>query len=323
MIRRCPRISVIICTWNRSDGIRAALGGLARQTLPPEEFEALVVDNNSRDDTRQVVASIASTAPYPVHYILETRQGKCWALNAGITAANGEIVACLDDDCVPDDDWLAQIAGAFEREEVGIVGGPCLSVFSEDVRADEYRHFLGRRFFGDFAPYTAFTEIFDKNLPLGMNLAFRKEVADAVGGFDVRLGPRPEAHFGREETAFIRAAQRAGYRVFYSPSMVVRHHIQDGRVTWEAIRRQGYFSGRGVCKERYGRAARGSLIRKVAPTLIFTAELVYSTLRRVLFIFSPRKAAVAGFRAAAAAGKLVELWSGNKLSERPKTRRLR
>lgn len=305
----CTRVSVLICTWNRPDGLRSALNGLAKQTLAPERFEVVVVDNNSTDNTSDVVESQAKTSPYPLKYVLETRQGKCWALNTGIASARGDIIACLDDDCVPEPDWLSEISDAFERQEVGLLGGPCLSVLSDSVQGDPYRLFLANRFFGDFAPYSEFAEVIDKNLPLGMNLAFRKEVAEAAGGFDVKLGPRPDAHLGREETGFIRSAQKAGYRVFYAPSAIVRHHIEDKRVSWESVRRQAYFSGRGVCRERYGAAADGPAVGKIVPSLIFLAELAYSMLRRALFAFSRRKAAVARFRAAAAMGKLAELWS--------------
>jgi len=310
MSSRRLRASVLICTYNRAGGLKAALEGLARQTLSAGEFEVVVVDNNSTDNTVEVVQTAAKTVPYPVRYVLETRQGKCWALNTGIAAARADIVACLDDDCVPDPNWLAEIVRAFERTEVGVLGGPCRSVFSDAVRRDSFRVFLAERFFGDFAPYADFTEVFDQDLPLGMNLAFRKAVAAQVGGFDVRLGPRPKAHLGREETAFIRAAQKAGYRVFYSPSMVMWHHIEDRRVSWETVRRQAYFSGRGVCRERYGAAARGSAVRKIGPGLIFLAELVYSALRTALFLFSRRRFAVARFRMIAAVGKLAELWGG-------------
>ena len=303
------RMSVLICTWNRPDGIRRALEGLAEQTLPSNEFEVVVVDNNSTDNTREVVQSLTGRVPYPLHYILESRQGKCWALNTGIAAASADIVACLDDDCVPEPGWLAEIQRGFERPEVALLGGSCPSVFSDAVCGDPYRLFLANRFFGDFAPYDEFTEILNKNLPLGMNLAFRKEVAGAVGGFDVRLGPRPEAHLGREETSFIRAAQRAGFRVFYTPSAVVRHYIEDKRVSWEAVWRHGYFSGMGSCRERCRDTAELSLVRKIVPSLIFLAELAYSSLRRAVFVLSPRKAAIARFRTAAAMGKLAELWS--------------
>lgn len=303
-----PLISVLICTWNRCESLNASLKGLSNQTFPPNKFETIVVDNNSTDQTRNMVESFAKTSPYTLIYILEPRQGKCWALNTGISAANAEIIACLDDDCVPEPDWLSEIARAFENPEVGIVGGACLSVFSDYVHADPYREFLAHRFFGDFAPYDRFTEIFDKNPPLGMNLAFRKEIANVVGGFDTRLGPRPDAHFGREETGFIRKAQKAGYRVFYTPYAVVRHHVEDKRVTWESVRRLAYFSGRGICREKYGDAINASILRKLALSGVFLAELVYSALRIILFAPWRKRTSVARFRALAAIGKLTELW---------------
>ncbi len=154
--------------------------------------------------------------------------------------------------------------------------------------ADRYRLFLANRFFGDLAPYTGFTEVFDSNLPLEMNLGFPREVAKAVDGFDVELGPRPEAHLGLEDRRFIRCARKARFRAFYLPSMIVRHHIEGDRVTSESVRQQAYFSGRGACRERYGGTAREPAIHKIGPSLMFLAELGYSTLWRALFALSSR-----------------------------------
>lgn len=304
-------ISVLICAWNRAQGVERILSELARQTLSPSEFEVIIVDNNSTDNTPEVVAHMATDAPYSIRYIHEPRQGKCWALNTGLEAARGDIIVCLDDDCVPARDWLQAVVEAFRDEPVSLLGGPCLSEFSEAVARDSYRKFLGDRFLGSFEPYAEFTEIFDKNPPMGMNLAFRKVVAQRVGGFDVNLGPRPGRHIGREETAFIRQAQASGFRVFYSPAMVVHHYIDDRRISWASIRKQGYYSGIGSGREKCHPDGSMSIFSKLLLSTMFVMEAFYSILRVVLYAASWRKRTVTKFRLTAACGKLVGLWSRN------------
>lgn len=303
------QISVLICTWNRAYGLDTMLRALAEQSLSSKAFEVLIVDNNSTDSTRKVVRNVAAKMPFDLRYLFETRPGKCWALNAGIESAKADFVLCMDDDCTPDGNWLETVLKSFDDPDVGIVGGSALSVFPKSVQQDSNRLFLANRFFGDFAPYDSWTEIFDKNPPLGMNLAFRKTLCDKIGGFDVALGPRPGRHIGREETAFIRRAQQAGYRVFYNPKAVVYHHIQEERVCWPAIRKQAYFSGVGICREKYLGDGGASLARKLELSLVFCLELAYSSLRTGLYFCLPKKRIAAKFRLAAAQGKMAELWT--------------
>jgi len=141
-----------------------------------------------------------------------------------------------------------------------------------------------------------------------MNLAFRREVLRRVGGFDTRLGPAAQKHLGYEDTAFVRAAQAQGCRVFYDPTVIVDHHIDAPRVTWPAIRKQGFESGVSAYRERWAARVGESCPRKAAVTLLFGLEYAYSCLRILLFTFRPKRRTVARFRAAAASGKIAGVW---------------
>lgn len=304
-----PDVTVLICTWNRCDDLRSALASLNDQTLSPDRFEVLVVDNNSTDATAEAVRQAASEAGYRLRYIMEKAQGKSRALNTGIAAAGAPVVACTDDDCRPEPDWLEEILRAFEDPDVGILGGPGISVYPEPVKSDSYRLFLAQRFLGDFAPYDRSIELLEKDPPLGLNLSFRREIAEQAGGFDVNLGPTGPMHFCREETAFVRNAQARGYRVFYNPRAIVRHHIQEERITWNAIQKQAFDSGIGTYRERYASRASRSLFDRIVLTLHFSAELLYSGARVALYSLNAQRRTVACFRAAAAAGKMAGLWS--------------
>jgi len=304
-----PEISVLICTWNRSWELDRTLRHLESQTLDSDRFEVVVVDNNSSDDTADVIRQRASEVRYPLVYVSETRQGKTWALNAGISQASAEVIACTDDDCLPEPNWLEVILETFKDQRVGVLGGPGLSVFSEAVKRDERRLFLGKRFLGDFSPYDELTEVFKDNPPLGLNLSFRKEVAEKIGGFDTKLGPVGSLHWGREENAFVCAAQQAGYRVFFQPKAIVHHYLGDDRVTWKAIKKQSYQSGVGTYAERYAPRVQGRVHKKVFYTVLFGSELAYSSIRYCIFYGNYRRRTVASFRAIASVGKLKGLRS--------------
>ena len=90
-------LTVAIPTYNRADFLRQTLAGIALQVFPPGQFEVLVIDNNSTDHTRAVVAEFAAAHPAPRH-VLETKQGLDHARNRAIAEARGEIIVFADDD---------------------------------------------------------------------------------------------------------------------------------------------------------------------------------------------------------------------------------
>jgi len=117
------QISVIIPTYNRSKILSECLGELEGQSFPKEEFEVIVIDDASRDRTYELVGSFGHRLN--IRYFRQERnKGPAAARNVGIKEAKGEIIAFLDDDCLPDKDWLANISGIFKSAEaIEIVQG--------------------------------------------------------------------------------------------------------------------------------------------------------------------------------------------------------
>ena len=86
----------------------------------------IIVDNNCTDNTKLVVEETAAGGDIPVVYLRETRQGKSFALNAGLAHARGDIVALTDDDVLPTPEWLTRIVRAFRERDVTFVFGKVL-----------------------------------------------------------------------------------------------------------------------------------------------------------------------------------------------------
>ncbi|GIL04988.1 glycosyltransferase [Betaproteobacteria bacterium PRO7] len=101
-------ISVIVTTYNRPDALRAALAGLCAQI--DRGFEVLIADDGSRDDTRQLVESLAAGAPIPVRHVWQEDRGfrAGAARNRAAAIAAGDYLLFLDGDCIPRPDWIAQ-----------------------------------------------------------------------------------------------------------------------------------------------------------------------------------------------------------------------
>src|SRR5271166_3382652 len=104
------KITVILCTYNRCVSLSSALESVAATTFSdPVEWEVLVVDNNSKDQTREVIQDYCRRSPGRFRYLFEGRQGKSYALNTGIRAAEGDVLAFMDDDVTVDPRWLQNL----------------------------------------------------------------------------------------------------------------------------------------------------------------------------------------------------------------------
>ena len=93
-----PRLSLIVATYNRAEQLLTTLRSVAAQTAPAAEWECVVVDNNSTDDTAARFEEFRTAHPeLPLRRVSETRQGLSWARNRGIAETTGDIVAIIDD----------------------------------------------------------------------------------------------------------------------------------------------------------------------------------------------------------------------------------
>jgi GT2 family glycosyltransferase len=266
------RISVVVVTYNRAQRLGEALGSLLAQEVPPGlPWEILVVDNNSRDHTEEVVAASARSARATVRYVRESRQGTSHARNRGTREARGSIVAFTDDDVFPAADWVASIAAAFDRWDAHGVGGRILPRWEEDPPRwlTESRHLLNRLAIMDSLESRLLA------LPLnappyvwGANMAFRRELFDRVGGFDSRRGSVGSKLIRGEDVEFIHRALAAGLSVAYDPSVTVYHRIGPDRL------RKSYFR-RLVFDEAEGRGRVASA--PAGPTLFGAPRRLYHT----------------------------------------------
>src|SRR6185295_3889232 len=121
-IHKEPAISVIICTYNRDKFIGEALNCLAKQTLPAEDFEIIIVDNRSTDNTASIAKNFIADHPgLQARYVMEPNKGLSFARNRGIQEARASIITYIDDDAEVSPRFLESIIN-FMRGNSNVVG---------------------------------------------------------------------------------------------------------------------------------------------------------------------------------------------------------
>lgn len=235
------RISAVVCTRNRVDFLVEALRSLRGQTLDPEWFEILVVDNHSHDGTADLVWGLAEKQPN-LRYLFEPELGLSHARNLGWRSARAPFVAYLDDDAVAAPDWLEKILLAFDQvlPIPGCVCGRVVPIWGKD-RPVWLNDTLGR--------YYSILERSDPpgwltdNAFCGANMAFPSALLARLGGFDTELGRRGANLLSNEELLMSKRLRASGLAIYYDPTIGVRHHIPAARLTRGWIIRRVYWQG--------------------------------------------------------------------------------
>ena len=220
--------SIIICTYNRSDSLMRTLSSLASMNPPIDRsWEIIVVDNKSSDGTKSVVEEFSRRCEQEVIYLYEKTQGKSFALNRGIEAARGDILAFTDDDVRVHSDWLKNILRNFNKTDASCLGGKILLEW--DVSRPEW---LGK-FLVDQLGYLDLGEEkvrLSRPKIYGANFAVRSGILRKHGGFDTQAGPIGGKMYAGEDTFFIEKLIKAEETVLYSPDIIVHHCIPKSHI---------------------------------------------------------------------------------------------
>jgi len=201
-----PLISVVVCSYNGARTIRDCLEGLRKLEYP--NCEVIVVDDGSTDCT----AAIARE--YDCRVIRTENRGLSNARNTGWQAANGGIVAYIDDDAYPDPHWLHYLASAFlntMNATHAAVGGPNIAPPTDGPIAECVAHAPGG------PTHVLLSDREAEHIP-GCNMAFRKSCLAAIGGFD------PQFRVAGDDVDVCWRLQQEGWTLGFNPAAVVWHH---------------------------------------------------------------------------------------------------
>ena len=218
-LNEMPFVSIIIPVFNDNKSLRICLTALSGQTYPKDQYEIIVIDNNSKETVSDVTHDFEQ-----VTLVHESQPGSYIARNKGLSVAKGDIIAFTDADCVPDSEWLEKgVSALLSKQNVGLVAGH-IELFAEDPNNPnpfELYETIALAF-----PQDQFLS--NDHFGVTANLFTFKHVIEAVGGFDETLKSGGDKQWGQRVFA-------AGYSQLYAADAKVNH---PARNTWEAIRKR-------------------------------------------------------------------------------------
>jgi glycosyltransferase involved in cell wall biosynthesis len=201
---RWPKVSVVVCSYNGARTLPDCLASLEALAYP--DYEVILVDDGSRDDTQAVARRFSS-----VRTIRQGNRGLSVARNVGAEAAVGEIVAYTDSDCVADPRWLVNLVRAMKQQRVAAIGGPNFPPPNDPWVAKCVAASPGG------PSHVMLDDRYAEHIP-GCNMGFRRDVLLGLGGFD------PQFRQAGDDVDIYWRLSAAGHKIGYAPGAIVWHH---------------------------------------------------------------------------------------------------
>lgn len=239
------KFSVIFCTYNREKYIYNAMKSIAEQDFPYTDYEIVLINNNSTDSTENICNRFREDYPQVrFRYFIETNQGLSYARNRGVKESRGDILVFVDDDATVFESYLPSINIFFDAyPEVNACGGPIVPVY-EVEKPKWLSHYTEQLLGGALYEGDKVKPFRNGKYPGGGNSAFRKEVFEKYGLFNVELGRKGTGLIGAEEKDLYDRLIRGSEQFYYLPQMGIYHYIPEKKLTKAHFRELTYSIGK-------------------------------------------------------------------------------
>ncbi|MBL7196947.1 MAG: glycosyltransferase family 2 protein [Candidatus Omnitrophica bacterium] len=218
---RAPFVSIVVPTYNRALLLCECIKSVMQLEYPQAAFEIIIVDDGSTDGSEAYLKRTLAEMWGKIKYLQETtNRGVAAARNRGFAAAKGEIIACLDDDCRVQKDWLQKIIATFTRyPHASAVGGSIVNVTESPLAWASYIiEFSTWLPWGRMRPVT--------NIPT-CNIAYRRETIAGCTFLEEYKGS------GFEDSLFNYNLICSGKTIIFNPAIQCPHYKWEGNFTEE------------------------------------------------------------------------------------------
>lgn len=244
-------VSIIIPTFNRAEQLKKTLQSLLDLNLSKLDYEVLVIDNGSTDDTKFICSTFEnSQQEFNFRYIFDAEPGLLTGRHRGAAESLGEILTFIDDDIIVSDTWLKTIIEVMDSHiDVELLTGPCLPMYqsyppnwiNDFWEINETKKYLFPLSLLDFGSEP---QNIDPNFVWGLNFTIRKSCFLELGGFNPDSMPPDLLHFvGDGETGLTAKAFEKNKRAFYHPGVMVYHVVPQSRLTIDYFKKRYFFQG--------------------------------------------------------------------------------
>jgi len=290
------KLSIIIASFNRCKSIKDTLDSILKQQSDGNfDYECIVVDNNSKDSTKEILESCIPKFNGKLKYLFESRQGKSFALNLAIKEAKGEIIIFTDDDVIVDKSWLNNFFLTFEKNNCDAVCGRIMPLFNGFTPNWVKKNI--DLLYGAPGPiiiydYGIDTYKYNRNkmMPFfGGNMAFKKELFNSCGYFRTDLGPGSGTS-GKEgeEIEFLKRVEKNSDNLYYCGNALVWHKVDNKRTSLRFITKCWIDCGKcAVARECNNNLDRVTFCFGFPRYLI--REIIEDSISLIFVIFSMRK----------------------------------
>jgi glycosyltransferase involved in cell wall biosynthesis len=242
--------SVIVPTRNRSQVLQLTLDSILKQTLEPQRFEVIVVDNGSTDDTAALCQGYAERFAN-WQYVFAPRPGLHEGRHAGWQAARSPLLVYADDDIEAFETWLATIVEVFKDPRIGLAGGKNLPRWEKSPPYWLWEMWttslsMGARRLGALSILDLGDQAkdIDPYLVYGCNFSVRRQVLEQARGFHPDGMPQDLLHLRGDGESYISTfVSKQGYRTHYHPGASVYHQVSADRMTLEYFQRRNFAQG--------------------------------------------------------------------------------
>ena len=231
-------LTITICTYNRSDILLECLNSLTKQTISSDKFIVLVVDNNSTDNTKNVIDSVKHNFKN-FYYVVEKKQGLSYARNRALKETKTLWMASIDSDAKAHPKWVETIFEVIKRNDFDCFGGPYYAW-----------HLYGPppiwlpKNFGTYEALQNYGMLQDKTYIPGGNYVVRSNEARKIGIFSSKLGMKGNQCGYGEETEFFERMRQAGYRMGYVPNLIIEHCVLPYKYSIQWLLKSNYERGK-------------------------------------------------------------------------------
>lgn len=243
------KVSIIVPTLNRYDLLKLFLNSLLKQTVPLDEFEVLIIDNGSTDNTKDLVKEFRGLLN--LRYLYEPRNGLHYGRHLGFVESKAEIITYADDDIIAFPTWIESIITSFNKDKnIMLVGGNnypkfesqppkwILDLWNTVSNGEKKITWLSVIDMGNIAKYISSKNIY------GCNYSVRKVLLKETGGFHPDGFSKKNILFrGDGENHVTDFVLNNNYKIFFNPGASVYHFVPTKRMSIDYVKNRYFNEG--------------------------------------------------------------------------------